>query len=249
VWSANGTDDVITFPIEVPDGAKTKNQMPALGLLEIVKSTQQNWVNTGKRKNLCTQPWLSHNVSNTIHIKPDEWEEVTKYIYKNRKYFCGIALIPESGDKDYTQAPFCNVLTSREIVKEYGEASIWCSGLIELALQGFEKNLWTACEYLLKDKWQDAYDGNARSMIEFKSQIMLANSKLEFFQRAQKFAEKYFEGDVKRLTYCMKDVYNWKLYCDLERDFKHVDYTTMIEEQDNTKPEQEIACAGGACSI
>ena len=232
-WSANNTDEVIKFPIEVPDGAKLKNQLPAIEMLSIVKDTQKNWVYSGKNRSLCTQEYLSHNVSNTVTVKPDEWDSVTKYIYDNRKYFAGISLIPQSGDKDYPQAPFTTVYTSREIVKEYGDASLWCSGLIELGLNAFNNNLWAACDYVNMNQAKDGDDDN----------------KLKFVTKMKNFAGKYFDGDVKRLTYCMKDVYNWKIYCDLYDSFKKVDYTQLFEEEDNTIGIEEISCAGGACLI
>jgi ribonucleoside-triphosphate reductase len=232
-WSANDTDEVIKFPIEVPDGAKLKNQLPAVEMLSIVKETQKNWVYSGKNKKLCTQDYLSHNVSNTVTVKPDEWDEVTKYIYSNRKYFAGISLIPQSGDKDYPQAPFTTVYTSREIVKEYGDAALWCSGLIELALNSFNNNLWIACDYV--------------SMNQAKESD--TKDKLLFTTKMKNFAGKYFNGDIKRLTYCMKDVYNWKIYCDLFNSFKKVDYTQLSETEDNTIGIEEISCAGGACLL
>jgi ribonucleoside-diphosphate reductase alpha chain len=232
-WSANDTDEVIKFPIEVPDGSKLKNQLPAVEMLDVVKNTQIHWVNSGKNKDLCTQQYLSHNVSNTVTVKPDEWEEVTKFIYKNRQYYAGISLIPQSGDKDYPQAPFTTVYTSREIVKEYGDASLWCSGLIELALRSFDKNLWAACDYVTLNQFKDGDD----------------EEKLRFVTKMKNFAGKYFDGDIKRLTYCMKDVYNWKVYCDLRDSFNKVDYTQLSESEDNTTGIEEISCAGGACLI
>ena len=232
-WSANNTDEVIKFPIEVPDGAKTKNQLPAVDMLSIVRDTQKNWVYSGKNKSLCTQDYLSHNVSNTVTVKPDEWEEVTKYIYDNRKYFAGISLIPQSGDKDYPQAPFTTVYTSREIVKEYGDAALWCSGLIELGLNAFNNNLWAACDYVTLNQANKEDD----------------ESKLKFITKMKNFAGKYFAGDIKRLTYCMKDVYNWKIYCDLYETYKKVDYTQLLETEDNTAGIEEVSCAGGACLI
>jgi ribonucleoside-triphosphate reductase len=232
-WSANNTDEVVKFPIEVPDGAKLKNQLPAIEMLSIVKDTQKNWVYSGKNKSLCTQGYLSHNVSNTVTVKPDEWDGVTKYIYENRKYFAGISLIPQSGDKDYPQAPFTTVYTSREIVKEYGDAALWCSGLIELALNAFDNNLWAACDYVSMNQAKESDDQN----------------KLKFVTKMKNFAGKYFKGDVRRLTYCMKDVYNWKIYCDLFDGFKKVDYTQLLETEDNTVGIEEISCAGGACLI
>lgn len=232
-WSANDTDEVIKFPIEVPDGAKLKNQLPAIEMLEIVKQTQKHWVQSGKNTHLCTQKYLCHNVSNTITVKTDEWDDVTKYIYNNRKYFAGISLIPQSGDKDYPQAPFTTVYTSREVVKEYGDAALWCSGLIELALNTFNNNLWAACDYV--------------SMNQAKEND--SKEKLLFTTKMKNFAGKYFDGDIKRLTYCMKDVYNWKIYCDLFNSFKKVDYTQLSETEDNTTGIEEISCAGGACLI
>jgi ribonucleoside-diphosphate reductase alpha chain len=232
-WSANDTDEVVKFPIEVPDGAKLKNQLPAVDMLSVVKNTQRYWVNSGKNKSLCTQDYLSHNVSNTVTVKPDEWDDVTKYIYDNRKYFAGISLIPQSGDKDYPQAPFTTVYTSREIVKEYGDAALWCSGLIELALNAFDNNLWAACDYITLNQVNKDHD----------------ESKLIFVTKMNNFAGKYFGGDTRRLTYCMKDVYNWKIYCDLFNSFKKVDYTQLSETEDNTAGIEEISCAGGACLI
>jgi ribonucleoside-diphosphate reductase alpha chain len=232
-WSANNTDEVIKFPIEVPDGAKLKNQLPAVEMLSVVKETQKHWVNNGKNKSLCTQEYLSHNVSNTVTVKPDEWDDVTNYIFDNRKYFAGISLIPQSGDKDYPQAPFTTVYTSREIVKEYGDAALWCSGLIELALNAFHNNLWAACDYV-----------NMNQAKETDNQ-----DKLLFITKMKNFAGKYFDGDVKRLTYCMKDVHNWKLYCDLFDSFQKVDYTQLSETEDNTAGIEEVSCAGGACLI
>jgi hypothetical protein len=232
-WSANNTDEVVKFPIEVPDGAKLKNQLPAVDMLKVVKETQKNWVHSGKNRSLCTQDYLSHNVSNTVTVKPDEWDDVTKFIYDNRKYFAGISLIPQSGDKDYPQAPFTTVYTSREIVKEYGDAALWCSGLIELGLNAFNNNLWAACDYV--------------SMNQAKEND--SQDRLLFVTKMKNFAGKYFNSDLKRLTYCMKDVYNWKIYCDLFNSFKKVDYTQLSETEDNTVGIEEISCAGGACLI
>tara|TARA_R110000765_G_scaffold93225_8_gene175816 strand:- start:111 stop:2309 length:2199 start_codon:yes stop_codon:yes gene_type:complete len=232
VWSNNDSDDVVAFCVEVPDGSKTKNQVGAIELLNHVKSTQQNWVILGTNKKLCTQPWLVHNVSNTINVKPEEWDIVEEFIYKNRKFFCGISLLPITGDKDYPQAPFTAVYLPTEQVRHYGDASLFVSGLIEVALNLWEDNLWAACDSLL----------GVGAKIK-------GNGKKAWSDRCKRFSDRYFEGDVKKLTYCMKDVYNWKEWVDLNREYSPVDYTHIIEEENNVKPEQEWACAGGACEI
>ena len=151
----------------------------------------------------------------------------------NSKFFAGISLIPQSGDKDYPQAPFTTVYTSKEIAKEYGDASLWCSGLIELGLNAFDNNLWAACDYMTLEQASDQ-DTDDKKLFAIKM---------------QRFAKKYFEGDLKRLTYCMKDVYNWKRYTDLFNSFNKVDYTQLLETEDNTTGIEEISCAGGACLI
>ena len=232
VWSANDSDDVISFCIEVPDGSKLKNKVSALDLLGCVKTTQQNWVMTGRNDAICVKPFLQHNVSNTINVKPEEWEEAESFIYKNRKFFCGVSLLPVSGDKDYPQAPFTTIYLPSEMVSHYGEGAMFVSGLIEVALNLWEDNLWSACDSLLG-----------------VGEKIKGNGKREWADRCKKFADRYFEGDIRRLTYCMKDVYNWKEWVDMKREYQAVDYTTCIEQEDNVVPEQEISCANGACEI
>ena len=110
---------------------------------------------------------------------------------------------------------------------------MWCSGLIELALGAFNGNLWAACDYVAMNQFKDGDE----------------EKKLVFVTKVKNFAGKYFDGDIKKLTYCMKDVYNWKIYCDLKESFKKVDYTKLSETEDNTTGIEEISCAGGACLI
>ena len=141
-------------------------------------------------------------------------------------------MLPITGDKDYPQAPFTAIYLPTEQVRQYGDGSLWVSGLIEVALNLWEDNLWAACDALLGR-------GNRPK----------GGSKRHWVSRCEKFANKYFDGDVKQLTYCMKDVYNWKEWVDLNRESSDVDYTQVIEEVDNVKPEQEWACSGGACEL
>jgi ribonucleoside-diphosphate reductase alpha chain len=259
VWSANGTDEVITFCVEVPAGAKTKNDLDALQLLEYVKLTQQNWVTAGRVKERSTADWVTHNVSNTITVRDDEWDKVADFIYDNRDYFSGVALLPMSGDKDYPQAPFSAVYTPAEIVRMYGDGSIMASGLIVDGLHAFENNLWAACDGALgrgepisaPAVVEDRTNGciSISDAKRYQEETAKYNAKIDWVRRAHQFAERYFSGDIKKMTWCLKDVNNWKVWCDLKRDYSEVDYTTMVEEKDETKGTQEWACAGGACTL
>ena len=109
---------------------------------------------------------------------------------------------------------------------------MFVSGLIEVALTLWEDNLWAACDSLLG-----------------VGEKIKGNGKKAWSDRCKKFAGKYFDGDLRQLTYCMKDVYNWKEWVDMNREYKDVDFTNVIEETNNVQPEQEIACAGGKCEI
>lgn len=112
VWSVNKTDDVVTFPIEISDNAIVKKDLNAIKHLELIKLTQQNWVEFGttdtNRKN------IKHSVSCTVDIEKDEWNDVVNYLFKNKDYFTAVSLFPASGDKDYKQAPNEDVVTEKD---------------------------------------------------------------------------------------------------------------------------------------
>lgn len=112
VWSANGTDDVIIWPVRVPDHAIVKGDLTALEHLGMIKSTQENWVNTGTTQH--NKKPITHNVSCTVIVKPEEWDETLRYIYDNKHSFAAVSLFPHSGDKKYPQAPNQSVKTEEE---------------------------------------------------------------------------------------------------------------------------------------
>lgn len=261
VWSENGNDEVLAFCIDVPNGAKTKNDIDAITLLNYVKSTQQNWVITGTCKDRCVKPWLTHNVSNTITVRDNEWNDVTDFIYDNRQFFAGISLLPITGDKDFPQAPFSAIYTPREIAKMYGDGSLMASGLIVDGLHAFN-DLWVACDAALgrgeplvsPKELEYSAEGECATVsinefTAYQKAIKVYAKKADWVRRAHQFADRYFKGDVRLMTFCLKDVNNWKYWCDLKREYKPVDYTTMIENEDNTKLMQEPACAGGRCDL
>lgn len=112
VWSANKTDDVIIFPVEINKEAMIKSDLDAIKHLDIIKSTQQNWVITGTTDT--NKIPVEHNVSCTVIVKNDEWEKVVNYLYENRNYFAAVSLLAASGDKDYPQAPMEAVITEED---------------------------------------------------------------------------------------------------------------------------------------
>ncbi len=276
VWSANNTDVVVTFLCEVPDGVKTKNQVNAITLLENVKLTQQNWVEYGTRVEECIRPWLRHNVSNTCTVKPEEWGDVEDFIYDNKAWFAGISLLPASGDKDYPQAPFTAVYTPTETVRKYGDGSLFGSGLIVDGHHAFDNDLWAACDCALgvgevldtkslRAKIEVAFKTNGQYWKDeglspesperllnawLKHNVKNYSKKLDWVRRAKQFATRYFNDDLREMTYCLKDIYNWKVWCDLSREYVEVDWSQCFEtEQGAMDTEAGSACAGGKCEL
>ena len=253
VWSANGTDEVINFLIQMSDDVVTKDDITAVQLLETVKLVQENWVDAGKRTDKCVQPWLSHNVSNTINVKPEEWPAVEDFIYENRKAFAGISLLGSTGDLDYPQAPFTKVLSVEEIVEKYGKGALFASGLIVDALHAFNNNLWQACDAVLGNMGVIEPSVPLKIDDEILESLThdwkIYNMKLDWIRRAKQFAERYVNGDVRQMTYLLKDVNNTKFWQDLSRDHLEVKWELLYEEEDNTKLQENVACGANGCEM
>lgn len=90
---------VIEVPQKAPQGAVTRKES-AIELLERVKQISQRWVVPGH-----VTGSNSHNVSATISVKEDEWEEVGEWMWKNRAHYNGLAVLNHDGGS-YKQAPF-----------------------------------------------------------------------------------------------------------------------------------------------
>lgn len=94
---------VIGIPQEAPSNAILREEETAIDLLERIKRFQVGWVRPGHRSGHNT-----NNVSATISIKPEEWEEVGEWMWKNRDYYNGLACLPYDGG-NYLDAPFTEV--------------------------------------------------------------------------------------------------------------------------------------------
>ena len=254
VWSTGNTDKVITFCCEVPATALTKLAVRDLALLEKVKLVQQNWVVPGKDPARCTQPWLSHNVSNTINVDAGNWKPVMHYVLQNKQDFTGLSFLGTSGDLDYPQAPFQRVLMETEIVATYGRGALFISGLVVHALTAFDQSLHAACQYLITatDFQTHVADTNpqhtdSHTIREVKEKI----NKQLWATQAKQFADRYFTGDLKRLTYCMKHVDALKTWTDIRRNYQPVqwDELEMAEGEQPSSTQLPIACSGGGCEI
>jgi ribonucleoside-diphosphate reductase alpha chain len=90
---------VISVPQKAPVGSilRTENVMD---MLERTKKFNMQWVKKGHRKGANT-----NNVSATVSINENEWEQVGNWMWENRDTFNGLSVLPYFGGS-YTQAPF-----------------------------------------------------------------------------------------------------------------------------------------------
>lgn len=276
VWSPE-REKVIAFPVTLPKDTLFKENYSAVDFLKLVLLTKQNWIENGTNfdhPSSIENPKLRMNVSNTCTVKPDEWDSVKEFIWQHRAEFGGISLLSSTGDLDYPQAPFTEVLTETELSDRYGAGAILSSGLIVDAQKVFA-DVWEACnvalgyapnmlsvsdseigEYVsnnIKDgKFLVDIDGicfsDVNCVIDFLKRR--ANKRVDWVRRFEAFASKYMNNDIIKTTYCLKHVNAYHKWQALNRA-KKVNYD-KIEWEDSIKEagsDIATACAGGACSI
>ena len=103
---------VISVPQKAPEGATMRTES-AFQLLERVKFISENYVKAGHRSGMNT-----HNVSATISVKEHEWEDIGKWMWKNKEAYNGLSILPYDGGT-YKQAPFedCEEATYDKMVE------------------------------------------------------------------------------------------------------------------------------------
>jgi ribonucleoside-diphosphate reductase alpha chain len=236
VWSAGGTDVVVSFPILPNKGSIYKDDLIGVKHLELVKKAQKHWVDTGTNEDLCADKGVRHNVSNTILV--DDWDEVEKYVFENRHSFAGISFLSMMGDKDFNQAPNTAVIPAKEMVKKYDAAAIFASGLVVDALKVFP-NLWDACSTAQGYGLDISLESSENA------------ARQDWVRRFNNFAENYLKGDIKKAEYCLKDSYLLHKWNKIQTNLKPIDWMDDLTEKKYTDVDTlgAAACAGGACEI
>jgi len=98
---------VITVPQKAPAGASIRKNTSAIQMLERVKEFHNTWIKPGHRKGANT-----NNISATITIKNDEWEEAGEWLWDNKHYYTALSFLPYD-DHSYIQAPFESITEER----------------------------------------------------------------------------------------------------------------------------------------
>lgn len=97
---------VIAIPQQAPEGSVIRHES-ALDMLKRVKEISTRWVKQGHIDGQNT-----HNVSATVSIKPEEWEEVGEWMWNNRDIYNGLSVLP-ADNGSYKQAPFEDITKER----------------------------------------------------------------------------------------------------------------------------------------
>lgn len=220
VWSANNSDYIISFPIIAPKNSIYRKDLYGINLLEKVKLIQNSWVEYGTNVDLCVDPTVRHNVSNTISVLPDQWDEVEEYVFQNRNSFAGISFLSASGDKDFNQAPNTEILDHNQIIETYGQGALFASGLIVDATNGFN-NLWDAI-FTAK---QDNDFGDKEK----------ADIRAEWIRRFKSYADRYFTGTptekLNSADHCLKAVHLLHKWIKIQQNFVDIDFASGLESK------------------
>lgn len=235
VWSEGNTDHCVAFPIISPPGSIFKEDLYGIELLKKVALVQSVWIEAGTRMEVSVDPTIRHNVSNTVTVPDDKWEEVGNYLFENRNSFSGVSFLPASGDKDYNQAPFAEVLTHADIVEKYGPGALFASGLIVDTHHGFD-NLWDAT-FVAQSNYEDRGE--------------ISDRRADWIRRFKKFAKSYFNGDWKMTEYCLKDVYYLHKWVKIQNNLKPIDFANQLQTIKFTDVDtmSSSSCIGGVCAI
>lgn len=82
---------VLSFPIKAPESAKFRNGDSAIQQLDWYRHVVNNWA--------------EQNVSATVYVREQEWEDTTNYVYEHFNDITGITFFPYDNTR-YEQAPY-----------------------------------------------------------------------------------------------------------------------------------------------
>jgi len=119
-----------------------------------------------------------------------------------------------------------------------------------------DKNGYSNKEYIEKLK---EHTINFYSYLEELEKYENQRAKIDWLRRVEQFAKRYFNSqektekeNLRQTTYCLKDCYNIKLWNDLRREYKEVDWNNVIENNETLVSVDTIgasSCSGGKCEI
>ena len=103
----------------------------------------------------------------------------------------------------------------------------------------FNEDLWRACD-VVKNK--DITLSGSREQVLLKKY---------WIRRVKQFARNFFDGDVEKTIYCIKDVHLLHKWEVINRKFKSVDFSKILKKPQykNISNYASAACSGNSCEI
>lgn len=270
-------ESVVSFPIELDEDTMVRTDFSTIDFLKRIYSTKMNWIEDGTNwDHPSTKMWpdIRMNVSCTVSVRDDEWNQVAEWIWNHKEGFCGLSFLPETGDLDYPQAPYTSYLNEKELAETYGQGAILSSGLIVDGLNVFN-DIWTACnaalgraddllkysdeyllsyikKYLKEGKLLVEIDGLCVSDVNAISSHLQhkVSLRIDWVRRFKKFAANYFEGDEQKCANCLKHVNIFHQWQKIKKQGS-IDWTSVEWEQEFKEAGSDIAtaCSGGNCEV
>jgi len=229
-WSATDSDYAVFVPCENPPGVITKKDMQGVRHLRLIELVRESWVAAGKTAALCYRSTTSHNVSNTVIL--DDLDAVTRYVFDHQDHFTALSFLAPTGDKDYAQAPYTEVLDEEEFTAAYGPHSEELRSLVHAGLAAFDGDLWKACDHLL-------HPGDE-----------LPPPQAEWIESAREIAIRLSAGEIKHWVYALKDRFLLDKWTTIQMKFKDMpDLGTVLRQPPAIDVQQTnaLACHAEYC--
>ena len=112
---------IVSFPVNLPLTTITKENLAAVEHMKFVGMVKHFWVNKGMNpdeKNI-----YPNNVSATVEVSRDEWDEVAALMYANSHLFSGCSFLAKMEDH-YPNLPYSRISNDEES-KEFDDISKW----------------------------------------------------------------------------------------------------------------------------
>ena len=108
---------IISFPCVVTGKVITKPEITAVEHLKTIGMVKHFWVNKGVNPNI-DHTSIPNNVSCTVEVSEDEWDEVAAVMYVNSHLYTGVSFLPKYPGT-YPNLPFTSI--TEETIREYND--------------------------------------------------------------------------------------------------------------------------------
>lgn len=112
----------LRFPVQVGDDAITMKNMPALEFVGRVFDTYEYWIKPGT---LDPDADLTHNISCTVSVRPEELENVQNAVWENRNQVQAMSFAPVNLDRESIIMPRKSIQTEQDELDWNNLIKLW----------------------------------------------------------------------------------------------------------------------------